>query len=217
MVNQITRKQIREFPRKYLIQTPFALYRRAITDSGQILEAFLNNKNVAVIGNAQSLFDRQDGALIDAADVVIRINRGHISEPKSQGTRTDVLALSADMNSALIEESFAPELIVWMSHKSKNFEISGAGQLDKTAFYPRRYYREDRRLLRGKRPSTGFMVIRLLLQNANPKSVSLFGFDFGKTATFYNEPGYESPHDYAAEHAYVLGAQKQGQLTISMG
>ena len=52
-------------------------------------------------------------------------------------------------------------------------------------------------------PSTGFMAIDLCL-TAGASSITLFGFDFEKTPTFYNPENYQTAHDYNAEESIVM-------------
>lgn len=54
----------------------------------------IKGKNVAIVGNAKSLFDKNDGDKIDSFDFVIRFNKGFINEPEKQGTKTDMLILA---------------------------------------------------------------------------------------------------------------------------
>ncbi|MFT4151988.1 MAG: glycosyltransferase family 29 protein, partial [Paracoccaceae bacterium] len=57
-------------------------------------------RRVALVGNARSLAEGQRGAQIDAADLVIRINRAPMPSPQSHGTRTDILALATSIPQA---------------------------------------------------------------------------------------------------------------------
>ena len=44
--------------------------------------------------------------------------------------------------------------------------------------------------------------------------ISLFGFDFGKTKTFYNDDDYITPHNYAREGYLTDLWAKEGKLRI---
>ena len=70
------------------------------------LQALVDGKSVAVVGNASSLFGKNQGAEIDAHDVVIRLNRGFIVDRTQQGSRTDIIGTARPLNTAQIEEVF---------------------------------------------------------------------------------------------------------------
>lgn len=163
----------------------------------------IKGKRVAIVGNAKSIFDYTQGAQIDGFDFVIRFNRGFITRPECQGTKTDFLILAC----LLTSDEIASYNAKWVANRSKSyvnpvyFTISN----------------KDRRFLRDKldcQPSTGFMAIDLCL-TAGAKSIDLFGFDFEQTPTFYNPEGYQTKHDYPTEKRIVKEYEKCGLLTIN--
>ena len=163
----------------------------------------IKGKRVAIVGNAKSLFDYEQGAQIDEFDFVIRFNKGFITRPECQGTKTDFLILACLLTDDEIQSYNAK----WVSNRSTSyvnpvyFTISN----------------HDRRMLRDKldsQPSTGFMAIDLCL-TAGAKSIDLFGFDFEQTPTFYNPEGYQTKHDYPSEKRIVQEYEKCGLLTIN--
>lgn len=168
----------------------------------QILED-IKGKRVAIVGNAKSLFDYEQGSQIDSFDFIIRFNKGFITRPECQGTKTDFLILACLLTNDEINSYNAK----WISNRSTSyvnpvyFTISN----------------QDRRRLRDKldsQPSTGFMAIDLCLE-AGAKSIDLFGFDFEQTPTFYNPEGYQTKHDYPTEKQIVLEYERCGLLTIN--
>ena len=163
----------------------------------------IRGKRVAIVGNAKSLFDDLKGVEIDTFDFVIRFNRGFITRPECQGTKTDFLILACLLTNDEIQSYNAK----WVSNRSTSyvnpvyFTISN----------------HDRRMLRDKldsQPSTGFMAIDICLE-AGAKSIDLFGFDFEQTPTFYNPEGYQTKHDYPMEKQIVLEYERCGLLTIN--
>ncbi|MCB2143955.1 MAG: hypothetical protein KDE02_14390, partial [Rhodobacteraceae bacterium] len=68
--------------------------------------------------NARSLASGHSGKKIDAADLVVRINRAPIPDPESHGTRTDWLALAVRPGRTDIDR-LGPGRLLWMSHKRK--------------------------------------------------------------------------------------------------
>ena len=164
---------------------------------------YLKGKNVAIVGNAQSQFEKNYGKEIDKAEIVIRFNKGFISKPESQGTKTNILMLACDLTDDELS-SYGAEIIVNRSknrHNKADYTISD----------------EDRAVLRDKiyicQPSTGFIAIDLCL-TANAKSITTYGFDWEKTPTFYNPQFYKTKHNYGREEELVRLYEKSGILTI---
>lgn len=164
------------------------------------LLAPLAGKSVALVGNARALSDHMQGAQIDAADLVIRINRAPMPSPESHGTRTDWLALATSLSQAE-EERIGAERILWMSHKPKrlNWRIATS-----RGFYlhPRDEWVALKKVL-GAAPSTGAMVLALL-RASEASEIRLFGFDFfASTSLSGRREAKDVPHDFAAEGQWV--------------
>ena len=177
------------------------------------LLADLEGKRVALIGNARSLAQARHGTTIDAADVVIRINRAPMPAPESHGTRTDWLALAVRLEDAELAR-IAPRRILWMSPKRKRlgYRIAqGAG------FYlhPLADYHALRDRLAAP-PSTGAMMIDLLLR-ADLARLTLFGFDFFASQSLSGRrTAAQVPHDFGAEAAWVADLQRRdARLTVT--
>ena len=163
---------------------------------------YLKGKNVAIVGNAQSQFEKSYGKEIEKADIVIRFNKGFISKPESQGTKTNILMLACDLTEDELA-SYGAEITINRSSKYNNktdYTLDG----------------KDREVLRNKiyinQPTTGFIAIDMCM-TANAK-ITLYGFDFEKTPTFYNPKGYKTPHHYTREEEIVRLYEKSGILTI---
>ena len=164
---------------------------------------YLKGKSVNIVGNAQSLFDREYGKEIDKADVVIRFNKGFITQPEKQGTKTSILMLGRDMTKEEID-SYGAEIVVNRSTKYKNNIDYTISALDTELL---------RNRIRINTPTTGFIAIDICM-TANAKSITLYGFDFEKTKTFYNPDGYKTPHNYHKEEELVRLYEKAGILTV---
>ena len=166
------------------------------------IKDFIKSKTVAIVGNAKSIFDKKNGAAIDGHDVVIRFNRGFVTNTKAQGSRTDILLLACELN---IDEkaSFKSVFSVNRSHSTQcgDVTISNIIRLRLKAWV-------------GKQPSTGFMAIDLC-REAKAAKIDLYGFDFEKTPTFYNPADYVTQHDYASEEVIVRDLEKRGIVTIN--
>ena len=157
-------------------------------------------KQVALVGNARALSDQRHGAAIDAADLVMRINRAPMTAADSHGTRTDWLALAVRLPRA-DRERLDPRRILWMSPKRKRLDWATARS---PGFYlhPLADCRALAQAL-GAPPSTGIMAIELLLR-ARVASLTLYGFDFFVSRSLSgSRSAAQVPHDFATEAAWV--------------
>ena len=59
------------------------------------------------------------------------------------------------------------------------------------------------------------MMISYLLRLNCANDITLYGFDFGKTPTFYNPVGYQTPHDFHAEGLIIQEYVKSGKINLS--
>lgn len=171
--------------------------RRSRRDLQELL-AFLAGKSIAIVGNATSLLDHQYGPLIDEHDIVTRMNMGFPINPAAQGTRCDLWCYSSFRVPRLAPKDFAAPRSVWMSPK---FRDRPDYRLD-CYFYPLSYWRRLRQRL-GARPSVGAMTIDLI-SRSSPREVTIIGFDFNRSKTFYENRIQPSPHDFGSEERYIM-------------
>lgn len=177
------------------------------------LLATLDGRDVALVGNARALSDGHSGAAIDSADVVVRINRAPMPSPESHGTRTDWLALAVRLAEA-DRSRLEPGRILWMSPKRKRLDrVTAHG----SGFYLHPlpdYERLEAEL--GAPPSTGIMMMELLLR-ADLRSLTLYGFDFFASKSLSgSRDAAQVPHDFAAEAAWVA-ARRETDPRLRMG
>lgn len=164
------------------------------------LDTELAGRRVALVGNARSLATRRQGAEIDAADLVVRINRAPMSSPESHGRRTDWLALAVRLPEA-DRARLSPRRVLWMSPKRKRLDWRSARSpgfhlhsLDAVAALQAEL---------GAPPSTGLMTAALIL-SAPVAALTLFGFDFfASLSASGSRSAAQVPHDFAAEAAWV--------------
>jgi hypothetical protein len=159
--------------------------------------ALLEDRRVAIVGNAASLLHHSHGALIDQHDLVVRMNLGFPVNPAAQGRRFDLWCFSHHRVLRQTPPGFVAPTSVWMSPKFRDQADRGTA----CRFYPMSYWRMLRRQL-GARPSVGAMTIDLVAR-ASPRQVTIIGFDFNRSKTFYEIRTLASPHDFAAEERYV--------------
>lgn len=151
---------------------------------------FIQGKSVAIVGNAQSIFDKNNGAAIDDHDVIIRFNKGYITKPESQGTKTDILIMACEMPLD-DKEKFKARYYVNRSKKTRSGDYTIS---NKTREWIKRETIAQ--------PSSGFMSIKMCLE-AKAKQIDLYGFDFEETPTFYNPKGYVTKHNYSREKELI--------------
>lgn len=160
----------------------------------------LTNKSVSLVGNARSLETTSNGENIDAADMVIRINRAPMPSTNSHGTRTDYLALATSLSRNDLQR-IKPSRILWMSHKRKRLNYADAIG---NGFYlhPLSEWEALKETL-GAPPTTGLMLIEML-RKSKAKTVSLYGFDFFASQSLTgSRTAAQVPHDFTAEKAFV--------------
>lgn len=164
----------------------------------------LAGKRVALVGNARSLADRDYGAVIDSADIVVRCNRGVIVNTRSHGSRTDWLCTSV----AVAEDEAAERRIkrfIWTSRRPGMMRslpswLYASGRL---SLYSMTRYRALQNEL-GSLPSTGMKAIDLIAASKCER-LDIFGFDFGHSNSASEPTGQMSPeHDFSREQVYVL-------------
>lgn len=167
------------------------------------LKLAIKGKDVAIVGNAQSIFDTNNGDKIDSTEFVVRFNKGFITKPDSQGTKTSMLVLAC----LLGEDEAAKFGARYIINRSKSYVNPYAQYTISNA---------DRARMRdriGKQPSSGFMIIDLCL-TAGAKSITLYGFAGNKAPTFYNPEGYITQHDYDVEQKIIKDYEKAGLLRV---
>lgn len=163
---------------------------------------YIKGKSVAIVGNAESIFTKNNGEKIDNHDFVIRFNKGFIFKEKSQGKRTNLLLLACELTNEEIN-SYEADFVCNRSSRYKNpveFTLKN----------------DERLTMRGKigsYPSTGFMAIDICME-FGAKSIDLYGFDFEKTPTYYNPVGYVTKHNYSKEQEIIRDYERQGKLRI---
>jgi len=156
--------------------------------------------DIALVGNAQSLGATDHGPAIDAADLVIRLNRAPMPAARSHGTRTDVLACATSLKAAHLHQ-LNPKLLLWMSPKRKRLSWAMASRKG-FALPPLDTYLRLKAQLAAP-PTTGLMMIDLLAQSPAQK-ITLYGFDFFASLSLSGRrTAAQVPHDFQAERAYV--------------
>lgn len=160
----------------------------------------LAGKRIALIGNARALALADHGTEIDAADLVIRINRAPMPAATSHGTRTDWLGLAVRLGEA-DRARIAPRRVLWMSPKRKRLDWRTATS---PGFYlhPLPDYQALKTRLAAP-PTTGAMLIDLIARSDMAR-LDLYGFDFFASQSLSGRRSADQvPHDFGAEAAWA--------------
>lgn len=160
----------------------------------------LSGKRIALIGNARALAQTQSGPAIDAADLVIRINRAPMPHAASHGSRTDWLALAVRLGQA-DRNRLGPTRLLWMSPKRKRLDWTSASS---PGFYlhPLADYQALKNRI-GAPPTTGAMLIDLI-GRSDMAALDLHGFDFFASLSLSGRrTAQQVPHDFRAESDWV--------------
>lgn len=173
------------------------------------MKQWFNEKTVAVIGNAESLFAKDYGDEIDKHDVVVRLNKAAMlyekfDAEKSHGTRTDIWMFwrtsEYKRHFSAINTTIKK---MHMGHQDRN-------RLDMTItyyIYPDELYTPLKKIAgKHSNPTTGFMAIDYIMYY-QPKHLSIYGFDWKETPTFTDPDRKKEricPHDFEAERKYCM-------------
>lgn len=205
--------KLKSWPRRYLYQAPRGWLLKLTRNSDRKMAELLSGKSIAIVGNAKSILETNYGEQIETHDVIIRLNKGYVTQPDAQGTRTDMVGLTPELSEDETVAHFEPSYFLMLIPKMRHYRLFGKDAVQNTLFYRFRYWLADRNLI-GRRPSSGFMAISWIVRLGIAKSITLYGFDFGATPTYYNPEGYRTPHNYDREREIVLEWERLGRIRI---
>lgn len=162
------------------------------------IQKFCKGKNICLIGNADSVLRKKKD--IDSFDVVCRMNRGK-PEGKEEylGSRTDIHFLSTSMSRKNIQHAFSPRFIVWMTICNR---LAHPWVMANAIQNPPEDWKALQKALRIN-PTTGFLALNFVLKHIDFKSLTIYGFDFFKTKTWYNTK-IDSGQKHSGEKEKVL-------------
>lgn len=164
------------------------------------------NKRVALIGNAKSLVYSDYGELIDSHDIVCRINKGYYMLPpfndmyyKSHGSKIDVLFLNLIKTSGLTER---------FNNLTKIIQTgSTIVQEEHKLLIDSTILKTDLDIINSyftQKPSTGIRALWMIANQSDAAEISVFGFDWKKTPSFWHlrhdKSAYE--HDFEEEKKF---------------
>ncbi len=173
------------------------------------MKEWLQGKTVALVGNAQALFDKEYGSEIDEHEVIVRINKAamlyeRFDVAKSHGTRTDIWMFWRTAEYKKHFSKIDPQIKkMHMGHQDRN-------RLDTTIIqyvYPDSLYSVlKKKAGKHANPTTGFMALDYIL-HCEPTMLSIYGFDWKETPTFTDPDRKKEklcPHDFDTEKQYCI-------------
>lgn len=162
------------------------------------MKEWFENKDIALVGNAQSLFNNNYGDKIESADIVCRLNRGVIiQDTKKQGVRTDVWGIGVPKFVEDIFDDIQCNKKIHLSFKDRKYPHP------KINFYlPMEMIKDLQTQLTHSKPSSGLAML-YYINLCSPKNIILYGFDWKATPTWYKEEGIYRPHNWDLERQFV--------------
>ena len=172
------------------------------------IEHFFKSKSVALIGNAISQKQKKHGKLIESHDVICRINRGPLLTPsKTHGNRTDIL-FYGDPGHIIPDvvkkvNLHTPCIILFNKFSNRKHPLQNTIFVDSpTEDYIKKSCGYAKPTMW---PSCGLSAF-FIITKSFPASLSLFGFDWKDTPTFYRtDPGGDDRHNYTLEKEFMQG------------
>jgi hypothetical protein len=166
------------------------------------MRELIENKRVAIVGNAQSLFDHDHGTEIDSHDTVCRLNRGiQIVNPIAQGSKTDIWGYG---DYSLIKNCMDDSSCKNTIHLSR-FRLQPLTS-PKTRYYVDLNELSDlESTLTWSFPSSGLIILFYIL-NRNPISTTVYGFDNFASLSAFNtteENNVKSSHNWKLERILI--------------
>ena len=154
------------------------IMKRSLSD----MKKLCKGKKIVLLGNADSVLRRK--RKIDSFDIVGRMNRG---DPRGKeefiGSRTDILFLSTGVSKRGVQAAYNnPKFIVWMTECHR---LAHPWVLRNAIQNPKMDWRELHKEL-GINPSTGMMALNFIIKYLDFKSLTIYGFNFFKTKSWYN-------------------------------
>ncbi|WP_055663914.1 hypothetical protein [Jannaschia seosinensis] len=181
------------------------------------LDRVIAGRPISLVGNARSLLDTGHGAAIDRG-CVVRLNSGIPVRRSAQGRRIDIHCFSTrpsleynlrrgGWRTWLRRGYFRNAFPIWMSGLDRE-----TCQDPAQAFYPTELLDALTERL-GARPSVGAMALDMLVRLTDAP-ITLYGFDFKTSTTFYRKRENRGPHDWEAERRIAMALAEEGRIAV---
>lgn len=189
-------------------------------------ESYVENKTIAVVGNAESLLDSTYGTEIDSYDIVLRMNKPPIyideyNKPEAHGEKIDIWTIwdkTLFINRAITKEHPPGTKLndAWQKMKPNLLDLNmrGTRETINSCYYNNELFfgQYKKQMLRiVPNPSCGLCVL-YILNKCQIKEVGVFGFDWKQTPTVSERHFFEKVkngidrrfgHDFNKERSYA--------------
>ena len=176
---------------------------------------FFVGKDVAIVGGAGGLFNSNLGNKIDAHQIVIRINRGIlIKDEKHQGKKIDYWAYPNPSKIWDIHGKFKYKTIHLDKLRRDYYNYEKWKGIETDYYIPIEIIDQlyDAKIKYGKsnsknitdKPSSGLNLLYYLTK-CNTEKITLYGFDWKKTGTWYDHKANRRnlDHNWNAEEKFI--------------
>lgn len=169
----------------------------------------IKGKNVAIVGNAPRILEREDGTFIDSHDVVIRFNRGYPrTKPVSLGQKTTILSIfgpTTDINEYQDSRIVVSLGTLW-DHEESEIDY----------FLPYGFLHNPLIKACPSNASSGCIWLCECV-NAKAGNIDCFGRDRTTTKSFHHGGADESfCHSFGTEEDYMITVAKQNGIPLNI-
>jgi len=200
-------KRIGRLPNNHKVIDPNPPY--GLVHLEEIADA-VAGKDIVLVANSESLLIKEQGATIDAVEIVVRMNEG-FTLPELQehtGVRCSIWACGLFQEQRILRAStYFNEAEYILRLNAKHYSTTPDYIKPKTFAYPDETAFEELAMRVHSRkgtPSTGISVIDFFANYVKTyKTLYLAGFDFFTTPTWYNSDRYNGPHVGSSERNFV--------------
>jgi len=138
---------------------------------------FIKDKNIILVANSSDLLKNKNGSLIDSYDIVVRFNSFKIDEVHT-GKKTTIHA-SVYLQEINLDKFVPIRFIVSISLKKWINKIKSLNKFKQTFLLKYNHHNELKdQETTGAPPTTGFVMLTLLLKLGGFKKLDLIGFNF---------------------------------------
>jgi hypothetical protein len=205
----------------------------------------IQNKSVALVGNASSLMKMNKGSEIDSHDIVIRINKpGNLEYGEEYshifGKKMDIWCLwnfetFVKEHKANFMQKYYPYFSDKLIYKTEAISRNDTKFYNVETLYNSQCLTELEKLVlsqnrprfkrKGFKFSTGFLLINYIA-NINVKCLNIYGMDFKVTPTYYDKENQKNMkmgfdlrcgHDYWIEKRHVSTVMKTNKKIRLVG
>lgn len=171
---------------------------------------FIEDKSIILVANSSDLLENKNGSLIDSYDIVVRFNSFKIDEPHT-GVKTTIHA-SVYLQDINLDYFVPIRFIISIMFKNWVNKIESLDKFKQSFLLKYNHHNE----IQGQKttsapPTTGFVMLTLLLKLGGFKKLDLIGFNFyetGISSILRTNEGFaldiSTVHDYAFEKDIIM-------------